>query len=405
MEREAMGGAEFVFAGELAAARELIAGHGLAAPAEIAGGDGMAAQAGEMALRLAHPGPCVLVTGGDSRRAAGVRAALGEAGFRVAAVVPVEGEPTVDAVDAASARVRDAAPVLLVAVGGGSAMDTAKALAALATNPGSVQDYLEGVGRGLTVDRDPLPLLAIPTTAGTGAEMTKNAVIADYRQGFKKSMRDSRLIPRAAMLDPRLTATMPRAVTAAGGMDAITQLIESCISTKRSAGSTALAHHCLRWVHDALPACCEHPDNMHARGAMLLASAMSGVCLANAGLALAHGIASGLGGLHPVPHGRICGILLPHTLRYNHEACAEEIQLALAAFLNESKPRANTIDRGIAALEELVRRTGLPLNFKELGLSDAQVHAVAEHSLGSSLSGNPIPMTAADVYAFLKPLC
>lgn len=395
----------FDIAEEMQGLRPLIAEHELLAPAEIVAGDGLAGRAGEAAARLASAGPAVMITGGAPWRAEPVRESLKRAGFAVSAEISVAHEPTVDVVDAGTERIREARPALVIAVGGGSVIDAAKAMAALATNPGSVRDYLEGVGQGWSVQQDPLPLLAIPTTAGTGAEMTKNAVIGDYGQGFKKSMRDARMIPRAALLDPSLTATAPRTVTAAGGMDAIAQLIEPCISSKRGAGSTALAHRCLRWVREALPACCESPNDLHARGAMLLASAMSGICLANAGLALAHGIASGLGGLHPVPHGAICGILLPHTLRYNRDACTHELRETLAVFLGETRPDAGTIDRGIEALDALQQHIGLPRDFRFLRLTDEQVHAVAEHSLGSSLSGNPVPMSSASVYEFLKPLC
>lgn len=396
---------KFRFADKLTSAVTLIETHGLSAPPAIAGGEEAIAEAGRHATLLSRPGPVALFTGAGRERSTPVRASLADAGFAVAVEIPVAREPTVDVVDEAAKRVRGADLRLVVAVGGGSVIDAAKAVAALATNPGSVLDYLEGVGNGFTVDRDPLPLLAVPTTAGTGAEMTKNAVIADYDRGFKKSMRDARMIPASVCLDPQLTAGAPRSVTASGGMDAITQLIEPCISGKRTPGATALAHACLGWTRRTLPACCDRPNDLDARGAMLLASAMSGVCLANAGLALVHGIASGMGGLVPVPHGQICGILLPHSLRYNRDACEPELGAALAAWLNEDEANDTTIERGIQGLEDLQRQTGVPQNFTFLNLTDDQVRAVAEHSLGSSLSGNPIPMDAETVYDFLRPLC
>jgi alcohol dehydrogenase class IV len=293
---------------------------------------------------------------------------------------------------------------VVAAVGGGSVMDCAKAVAAIARNEGPVENYVEGVGTGRELAADPIPMIAAPTTSGTGAEMTRNAVIADRRRSYKKSLRDPRMIPAAALIDPALTCSCPRAVTAGAGMDAVTQLIEPCISVKRRPGPTALALRALRHAGAALPRCCTDPQDLAAREAMALVGAVSGICLANAGLGLVHGIASGLGAWFPVPHGMICGVLLPHALHYNRDACPEELGAALGAFLHEDEVGSAVIDRGIAAVQALNDEIGLPPDLKHLGLTEAQVRAVAEASMGSSMSGNPIPMDPDRVYAFLRPL-
>ena len=381
----------------------------LLAPETIVFGPGEASQIGEIARSYVVPGPVVLVTGGTSSRATGLpdllSTSLRYAEFTIGATLPVGKEPTVTMIDAMAQPVREPAPVMIVGVGGGSVLDAGKALSALATNPGSVRDYLEGVGRGFTVDTAPLPYVAVATTSGTGAEMTKNAVIADSEQGFKKSMRDTRMVPTAAIIDPELVRTVPRAVTAASGMDAITQLIEPCISTKRQPGPRELAGMALRGTHEALAACYRSGTDIQARTIMAQASGISGICLANSGLALAHGIASGLGGLHPVPHGLICGILLPHTLRMNRDACVAELEEALRNFLFEEEVTTTTIDRGINAIEALKNETDMPDTLAFLQLSDKQIREVAEASMGSSMTGNPVPMPPESTYAFLKPLC
>lgn len=381
----------------------------LLAPETIVFGPGEASQIGEIARSCVVPGPVVLVTGGTSSRATGLpdllSTSLRYAEFTIDATLPVGKEPTVTMIDAMAQPVREQAPVMIVGVGGGSVLDAGKALSALATNPGSVRDYLEGVGRGFTVDTAPLPYVAVATTSGTGAEMTKNAVIADSEQGFKKSMRDTRMVPTAAIIDPELVRTVPRAVTAASGMDAITQLIEPCISTKRQPGPRELAGMALRGTREALAACYRSGTDIQARTIMAQASGISGICLANSGLALAHGIASGLGGLHPVAHGLICGILLPHTLRMNRDACVAELEEALRNFLFEEEVTTTTIDRGINAIEALKNETDMPDTLAFLQLSDKQIREVAEASMGSSMTGNPVPMTPESTYAFLKPLC
>ncbi len=305
-------------------------------------------------------------------------------------------------VDTAAKICRSGKAGIVLACGGGSVIDCGKAVAAMATNPGSVRDYLEGVGKEALSAR-PLPVVAIPTTAGTGSEATRNAVLSVPDLGIKRSLRHPNLIPETAILDPRLTWSCPPAVTAASGMDALTQLIESCLSVKRRPETTQLALLGLLPIRAALAKCYRDPDSSEERAAMLASAFLSGVCLANSGLGLVHGIASGLGALKGLGHGFICAVLLPHALHYNQAASEPQLRESLAAFLNEPAAPSST-ERGIVAIEELKQALGLPLDLRFLRLSREEVREVAARSMGSSMSGNPVPMTVESVVDFLRPL-
>lgn len=321
--------------------------------------------------------------------------------------IRVDGEPTVSTVDAAVARIRDADARLIIGIGGGSALDTAKAAAMLAGADGSVADYLEGGAQPpRPMAHAPLPMMAVPTTAGTGAEMTRNAVVGLPERACKRSLRHDGVRPAAALLDPELTFALPAAVTAAGGMDAITQLMESCLSVKRRPDTTALALDALRWTRTALPSVFHRPDTAWAREAMLAAASISGVCLAHAGLGLVHGVAAALGGLRPVSHGWLCGVVLPHALRWNREACPEEMKRVMSAFLGRDGPTDDDalVAQGIEAVERLVQELGLPPDLRGLQLSHAEIERAGRLSMGNSLSGNPRAMTPEQVVQFLGPL-
>ena len=283
-------------------------------------------------------------------------------------------------------------------------MDCGKALAALTVNEGSVEDYLEGIGAGRKISAAPLPHIAIPTVAGTGAEMTRNAVIASPEKQFKRSLRTEAILPSVALLDSLLTVSCPPEITAASGMDTLTQLFESCISLKHRPQTSQLANEGLRLVRAALPVCVDAPGNEASRDRMMLASMLSGVCLANSGLGMAHGIAAALGALFNVPHGLACGILLPHVLRYNHGECAKELSYAMAAFMNLDNPTPQVVEDGLAALENLGAQIGVPPNLKAMNLTEDDVNLIAEKSMGTSMAGNPVPMTPEHVRNFLQPL-
>jgi alcohol dehydrogenase class IV len=337
--------------------------------------------------------------------------ALTTEGIRVVVAQPIAHEPEVGDVDdlAASVRRQKAAPGdFMLAVGGGAAVDLAKAVAAMATNHESptVQDYLEGVGRGLELLSDPLPVLAMPTTAGTGAEATKNAVISSYDPPFKKSLRDVRLMPQIALVDPELTVSVPPKVTAASGMDAITQLIESFISRKAQPIPQALCMQGLKLAVPALPEAVEDGSSRPAREKMAHAALLSGMALANSGLGMAHGVAPALGTHCRVPHGVACAVLLPVALRVNREVRQHELsRLAHLLFgRGPSTPPEEAVDVLIREIEALCDRVGVPRRLSELGVRAEQIPALVRDSRGSSMSGNPRELTDQDITTFLEEI-
>ena len=380
----------------------------LKAPQTIVFGRGKLNELGKLVMPPAWGQKAILVSGKQSATASGalgnIQVLLNRYGVQLVPFPDVSREPTVAMVDAGAKLARDVKPKLVVSVGGGSVIDCAKTIAALAVNEGSVEDYLEGVGRGLPVANTPLPHIAIPTVSGTGAEMTKNAVIVSLEKGYKKSMRADGMIPTIALIDPLLTVTVPPPITATGGMDAITQLFEPCVTLKRRPETTMLALEGLRIARMALVKCYEEGGSALAREQMALVSMLGGVCLANSGLGMAHGIAAGLGALFDMSHGLACGILLPHAIRHNRAACANELAQALTAFLNQPRSSVNAIDEGVAVINELNNRLGIPPDLKHLQLKEDDLKRLAQASMGSSMSGNPVPMTEESVLEFLKTI-
>lgn len=379
---------------------------GLKTPAKILFGAGTFTQLTQLATDLTTPKATCMLFGGTATAPLLTIAAtqLTTAGFSCETLSGISGEPTPESVDTAAARARAVQPDLIIAIGGGSVIDTAKAVAALATNDGTVEAFLEGVGNGRSIENAPLPLIAVPTTAGTGAEMTANAVITSYAKQYKKSFRDERMMPDAVLLDPELTFSVPADVTAATGFDALTQLLESCISNRRTPASNQLAYEALKGTPEALLASANEPANREARTSMMRAAAVSGICLANAGLGLAHGLAAALGALHKVPHGLACGMLLPHVIEFNASQILDELRETFSWMLGQPSPTGSTVERGIAQLKELQTKLSIPADLKHLDLSEEELHRLAEKSQGHSLSGNPIPMDSDAVYAFLKTI-
>lgn len=319
-------------------------------------------------------------------------------------------EPEVDDVDRVAVEIRSRGAGegdFLLAVGGGAAIDLAKAAAAMATNAESptVKDYLEGVGRGLKIQRPPLPLLAMPSTAGTGAEATKNAVISCYDPAFKKSLRDDRLMPRIALVDPELSVTVPPRVTAASGMDAITQLIESYVSRKSQPIPRALAMQGLRLAVPAIVEAVENGSSRSAREAMSHAALLSGMALANSGLGMAHGVAAALGTLCRVPHGAACALMLPAAIRVNMETCqADFARLGHLLFGRSPKTPEETASVFLAEIEKLCERVGVPRRLSDVGVRREQIPALVQGSRGASMSGNPRELSDAELTVILEGL-
>ena len=358
-----------------------------------------------------------------------IDASLSAAGIESRVVARSTGEPTVDQLAAALAGLQheDLDGVVVVAVGGGSTIDLAKALAALTTNmpidqrtgidlDTFVVDHLEGVGRGLAIRQWPLSMVAVPTTAGTGAEATRNAVISCPRRRFKKSMRSPMMVPRAALVDPDLTASCDSSTIAASGLDCVTQLIESFVCRFAKPLPRCLVLESLPRALHSLPRLLmpkpadDDPrrsiDSRAAdRAALSHASLLSGLALTNSGLGLAHGVAAALGVACGAPHGVACAVMLPAALRVNREAVQDEFA-ELERAVDPSAPRdvATAADAFVERIERLCLESGVPRRLSELGVTADQIDWLAEHSGGASMRGNPVQLATEELRCLLAAM-
>jgi alcohol dehydrogenase class IV len=341
---------------------------------------------------------------------AALRADLGRHHIATEHLATISHEPEVGDVDQAVVelmRLQAGPGDFLLACGGGSAIDLAKATAALATNRESdtVKDYLEGVGRGLKIVQPPLPLLAMPTTAGTGTEATKNAVISSYDPPFKKSLRSEQMVPAVVLVDPELTSSVPATTTAYTGMDAITQLLESYLSRHAKPIPQAL---CVQGLQLALPAIVEAVENgshRPAREKMAQAALLSGLALANSGLGLAHGVAAALGVHCRMAHGLACAIMLPVALRVNREVRLRELADLSSLLLGRTFTSPDSAaDALLEHIQLLCDRIGIPRQLSALGVQPSQVPELVQSSRGNSMSGNPRDVDDAELTRLLEAL-
>lgn len=295
----------------------------------------------------------------------------------------------------------------VIGIGGGSAIDLAKAASALVTNRhgNTVLDFLEGVGRGLKIEQRPLPLIVMPTTSGTGSEATKNAVISSYAPPFKKSLRSELMIPRLVLIDPELSVSVPPQVTAATGLDAIAQLIESYISCRAKPISQALALRGLESVVPALRRAYHQPDDRPARELLAQSALLSGMALANSGLGVAHGIAAALGVHCRVTHGLACAMLLPTAIRINTEVRLTELARVMTVLTgrNWASPRA-AIEAGLDTLTQLLDELKIPRRLADVGVQESQYADIVRSSHGNSLDGNPRPVSDGELLEILQSL-
>jgi len=308
-------------------------------------------------------------------------------------------EPTVDLALAGVEKALACRCDFIVGFGGGSVIDTGKAVSALLTNPGDPFEYLEVIGKGHPLSNQAAPYIAIPTTAGTGAEVTRNAVLASPVHRVKVSLRSSKMFPRLAIVDPQLTYSLPPAVTASTGLDALTQVIEAFVSRKANPFTDLLCREGIRRAAQSLKRVFERGDDTAAREDMAITSLFSGLALANAGLGAVHGLAGPLGGLIGAPHGEICAALLPHVMRANVETLsatgASSSTLKrfddLATLLTgRDTASADDAVRWIQKLSEDLRVRPL----SELGLTQETLAVTVENSLhASSMKGNPADLS------------
>jgi alcohol dehydrogenase class IV len=341
------------------------------------------------------PGPGLLVTGRDPSRAESVRQALRRAG-RTWSEWRNHGEPTVAAVLGDSEEARLSGARWVVACGGGAAIDAGKAVSALATNDGDPFDFLEVVGRGLPLRARPLPFIAVPTTAGTGAEATRNAVLGSPVHRVKVSLRSPWMLPAAAIVDPSLSLSLPAAVTASTGLDALTQLLEPFVGSRSNPLTDSLCREGLSRIARSLGRVFDDPEDTEARSEMALAALFSGMALANSGLGAVHGIAGPLGGMSDIPHGTLCAALLAPVWMANCEALIRDgdpdnrlFRYREAARLLTGNPGADISD-GERWLTETIIRLGIP-KLRELGVhKDSFEELVSKAEASSSMKGNPV---------------
>jgi len=376
-----------------------------AAPGRIVFGPGTLKEAGPAAAALGRR--ALVVTNRTVERAKPLLALLAES--RVEAVTcPAAGEPTMDDVRRAVARSREHACDLVIGIGGGSALDLAKAAAAVLANGGDALDYAEVIGRARAITKPSVPWMAIPTTAGSGAEATKNAVIASPEHGVKVSFRSPLMLARVAIVDPELTAGLPSAVTAATGLDALTQLIEAFTCTRANPMTDGLCREGLARSARSLRRACRPPEDPAARADLALASFLSGLALSNAGLGAVHAIAGPFGGAFRAPHGAVCARLLPEVMAANVRALASRPQPgeALARYdevarLVTGSPEAAAAD-GVGWVRALVGELGIP-GLSHYGLTPEGFPALVEKSLAaSSMKANPVKLTTGELQEILE---
>ena len=339
-----------------------------------------------------------VVHGASAARAKWLMNDLAAEGLRVENFACAK-EPVVETIEAAVAKARAFGADCVVALGGGASVDAGKAVAALVPSQRPMMDHLEVVGKGLPLEQAPLPFVALPTTAGTGSEVTKNAVIGVPEHGRKVSLRDNRMLANLAVVDPALTDNTPRAVTLASGLDAVTQVIEPYVSCKANRLTDALCRDAIPQGLRALVTLMDGEDAA-ARDDLAWTSLCGGLALANSGLGAVHGLAGVIGGMTTAPHGAVCGVLLPHVLAAN--IAADDLSAQSRKRLEEVRDwiaSALTVapETAFERLAEWSRQCGLPA-LGEMGVAAEDIERIAEASVtSSSMKGNPVPLSVGQL--------
>jgi len=329
-----------------------------------------------------------------------IHSALRSRGIEAVLFEGVESDPSIETVDRGARAAVSGGCDMVVAAGGGSVMDAGKAIAAMATNSGSIRHYLEGK----LFAAKPIPCVAIPTTSGTGSEVTRNSVLTNRQEGYKRSIRHRWLIPAAAIVDPELTLSLPPPITASSGMDALAQLIEPYISRKSTPLTDALAIYGIALVGRSLKSAVENGGDMRARADMSLASLMSGMALANAGLGAAHALSHPLGARFGIPHGCGCAMLLPWVMEFNLAAAQEKLARVAAALGEETHgiEIEEAAGRAIARVRRLAHEIGIPAGLSGFGVSEKDCERVAHEARGSSLDANPVEARDEELVKILR---
>ncbi len=316
------------------------------------------------------------------------------------------GEPTSEGLEKLLDEARAFDPDVLLAVGGGSTLDTAKAVSGLIPRRERVDDFLEGVGSGLQILGSGVPWIAVPTTSGTGAEVTKNAVLKTT-SGYKKSLRSPFLLAAHVVVDPELTVECSLPLTGIAGMDALTQLVESFVSIKSAPVPRALAVDAFPLMLEALNSLPNDLENLEARSKASYGAIISGIALANSGLGAAHGFASGLGGLYEIPHGLLCALFLRPVLKANAELIRGDCALLrqnVQPIMGSGEYERDPVEWLIEQIDQIFRRFGLPENLKQYRIDQDMVGEIAARSSGSSMAGNPRELTMSEREAMIADL-
>jgi alcohol dehydrogenase class IV len=363
-------------------------------------GEGTAATLPDLARTLGtRP---MVVTGASRERTDAIVSAL------TAELFSVSGEPTIDLVREGAQRIRDVGCDLVISVGGGSVIDTGKAISALATNGGEPLEFLEVIGNGRGITIPPLPFIAVPTTAGTGSEVTRNAVLGSSEHCVKASLRSPLMLPRVAVIDPELTYSLSPAITAYTGLDALTQLIEPYVSSRANPLVDAICVEGVRRVAGALRRAYHDGMDRDARRDMAVASLFGGLALANAGLGVVHGFASPLGGQCKAPHGALCAALLPDGMAANVAALrarapqhpALERYTTIARLLTDRSDAR--LDDGIDWISALCTELKIP-GLRAWGIGELDLPRLVDKAAGaSSMQANPLSLTEEELTAVLS---
>jgi len=349
----------------------------------------------------------LVVTGKNLNRANKLFELLKAEGINIT-VFSVSGEPTIKVVEQGMAEGRAANCEFVISMGGGSVIDAGKAIAAMLTNEGDLLDYLEVIGRGRALTKGSAPFIAIPTTAGTGSEVTRNAVLASAEQRVKVSLRSPLMLPALALVDPELAYDLPPAVTASTGLDALTQLIEPFTCNRANPMTDAVCRDGIVRAARSLGVAFRDGGNAGAREDMAVASVFGGLALANAGLGAAHGFAAPIGGMFPAPHGAVCAALLPQVMAVNLRALRSRSPGGETLKRYDEVARLVTgrasaeADDGVRWIAGLVRELRIP-GLSAYGVSSQHTgELVAKAAQASSMKANPIQLTSQELASVLE---
>ena len=368
-------------------------------------GDGARRQVGSLAKDFGRR--ALVVTGRDQTRAKDLTDHLQQNGI-AAILFSATGEPEIETIEKGVQTAKNEKCDLVISLGGGSAIDGGKAIAAMLTNGGDVLDYLEVIGQGKPLTRPSAPFIAIPTTAGTGSEVTRNAVLSSPAHRVKASLRSPLMLPRMALVDPELAYDLPPDITASTGLDALTQLIEPYVSSRANPMTDALCVEGIPRVARSLRKAFQHGRDTAAREDMSIASLFGGLALANAGLGAVHGFAGPIGGMFPAPHGAVCAALLAQVMETNIHA------------LQQRKPGSDTLARyeevarlltgrsdsqahdGVQWVRDLVSDLRIP-RLAKYGITASHFTDISQKAThASSMKANPIELTSAELHSILR---